>query len=494
MSTDATHPAASDRIEPWVWRICGIVIVGSIMSILDTTIVNVALDRLGSELHTSIANIQWVVTGYLLSLAAVIPISGWAARRFGAKRVYLASLVLFTAGSVLCGVANSATELIVFRVLQGVGGGLILPLGQMMMATAAGPRRMGRVMSVVAVPAMLAPILGPALGGLILDNASWRWIFFVNAPIGVVAFILGLRGLPRAEPQDAGRLDVFGLLLVVTGMPLITYGLAEIGSTGGFSSPKVIGPILGGLALIGLFIAHARRAKRPLLDVHLYARRTFSAASITTFCLAAALFGAMILMPLYYQQVRHESVLNTGLFVGFQGLGAAIAMPISGRLTDRIGGGPLAVFGVIVTALTTIPFGLIGAHTSLESLSVWMFLRGIGIGFAFMPAMAAAFAALSPHEISDATPQMNILQRLGGSIGTAVLAVVLQRALIAEPHPLTDAGAADAYSIAFWWSLGITALAIVPSFVLLRAERAARQKTHVAALTAEAPAVEPIGA
>jgi MFS family permease len=200
----------------------------------------------------------------------------------------------------------------------------------------------------------------------------------------------------------------------------------------------------------------------------------------------------MILMPLYYQQVRHQSVLDTGLLVGFQGLGAAIAMPISGRLTDRIGGGPLAVFGVIVTALTTIPFGLIDAHTSLESLSIWMFLRGIGIGFAFMPAMAAAFAALSPHELSDATPQMNILQRLGGSIGTAVLAVVLQRALISAHHPLTDTGAAGAYAVAFWWSLGITALAIVPSIVLLRAERQTRAQTRAAVLADTA--VEPIGA
>ncbi len=484
------NPEANDRIESWVWRIAGIVILGSFMSILDTTIVNVALNRLGSELHTSIANIQWVITGYLLSLAAVIPVSGWAARRFGAKAVYLTSLVLFTLGSLLCGIAVSATELIVFRVVQGVGGGLILPVGQLMMASAAGPRRMGRVLSVIAVPAMLAPILGPALGGLIIDNASWRWIFFVNVPIGVVAFITALRGLPRSEPQDAGRLDVLGLLLIVTGMPLITYGLAEIGTTGGFSSAKVIAPILGGLTLIAIFIAHALRAARPLLDVRLYGRRTFSAASITTFCLAAALFGAMILMPLYYQQVRAESVLATGLLVGPQGLGAAIAMPISGRLTDRIGGGPLALFGVIVTALTTIPFGLIGAHTPIVSLSVWMFVRGLGIGFAFMPAMAAAFAALQPNELSDATPQMNMLQRLGGSIGTAVLAVVLQRSLISAHHPLTHDGIAAAYSTAFWWSFGITALAIVPSIVLLRAEREARRRRVPSAdVPAPAPTV-----
>jgi EmrB/QacA subfamily drug resistance transporter len=393
---------------------------------------------------------------------------------------------------VLCGIATSATELIAFRVLQGIGGGLIMPVGQLMMATAAGPRRMGRVMSVIAVPAMLAPIFGPALGGVILDSASWRWIFFVNAPIGVVAFITALRGLPRSEPQDAGKLDVLGLLLVVTGMPLITYGLAEIGVTGGFSSAKVIAPILGGLALVALFIAHERRAPRPLLDLHLYAKRTFASASITTFCLGAALFGAMILMPLYYQQVRGESVLATGLLVGPQGLGAALAMPIAGRLTDRIGGGPLALFGVIVTTLATIPFGLIGAHTSIVSLSLWMVLRGIGIGFAFMPAMAAAFAALHPRELSDATPQMNVLQRVGGSIGTAVLAVVLQRAIAAAHHPLTHAAIAGAYSTAFWWSLGITALAIVPSIVLVRAERDARARQPAG--IAEVPAPHPQGA
>ena len=191
--------ADSDRIDAHVWRISAVVLVGSVMSILDTTIVNVALATLGRELHSTIAQIQWVVTGYMLALAAVIPVTGWAARRFGAKRVYLLSLVLFTVGSVLCGLATSTTELIVFRVIQGVGGGMILPIGQLMMADVAGPKRMGRVMSIVAVPAMLAPILGPTIGGLILDNASWRWIFFVNVPIGVIAVIAAVRILPRVQ-------------------------------------------------------------------------------------------------------------------------------------------------------------------------------------------------------------------------------------------------------------------------------------------------------
>ncbi|MFL5909607.1 MAG: DHA2 family efflux MFS transporter permease subunit, partial [Gaiellaceae bacterium] len=269
----------SNRIDAHVWRISAVVIVGSIMSILDTTIVNVSLATLGRELHDTVSNIQWVVTGYMLSLAAVIPVSGWAARRFGAKRVYLVSLVLFTLGSALCGLAHSTTELIAFRVLQGVGGGMILPIGQLMMADAAGPKRMGRVMSIVAVPAMLAPILGPAIGGLIVDNASWRWIFYVNVPIGVIAMFAALRFLPNVDAGKPGRLDLRGLVLMATGLPLLTYGLAEIGVTGGVSSPKVFVSCLGGLGLIAIFVRHALRVRNPLLDLRLYKRATFASAS-----------------------------------------------------------------------------------------------------------------------------------------------------------------------------------------------------------------------
>jgi MFS family permease len=189
------------------------------------------------------------------------------------------------------------------------------------------------------------------------------------------------------------------------------------------------------------------------------------------FCLGAALFGGMILLPLYWQGVRHESVVHTGLLTAPQGLGMALVMPLAGKLSDRFGGGPLALAGVIVTTLATIPFGLIGAHTSVASLSVSMLVRGMGIGFAFMPAMAAAFASLQRSELPDATPQLNVLQRVGGSIGTAVLAVVLQRALTGV-HTLS--GAAAAYGTAFWASAGLTALAIIPCIVLMRAEHAAR--------------------
>src|SRR5271165_5517539 len=285
-------PAASDRIEPHVWRIAGVVILGMIMSILDTTIVNVALRTLGHDLHSSIAQIQWVVTGYLLSLAAVIPITGWAARRYGAKRVYMTSLVLFTIGSALCAIATSTTELVLFRVLQGAGGGMIMPIAQLIMAQVAGPKRMGRVMGIVAMPAMLGPILGPVLGGVILQSLHWSWIFLVNVPIGVVAFILGARTIPHTDSGEAGRLDVVGLVLLSTASTSVVYGLSQLATNTSLTAPGVTVPILAGVLLTGAFCWHALRAERPLLDIRLYANRIFAAASFTTFGLGAALFGA----------------------------------------------------------------------------------------------------------------------------------------------------------------------------------------------------------
>ena len=453
------------------------------MSILDTTIVNVALSTLGSDLHASLASIQWVITGYMLSLAAVIPITGWAARRYGAKASTSLSLVLFTAGSMLCGLADSVGELTLFRVFQGIGGGMLLPIGQLMMANAAGPQRMGRVMSVVAIPAMLAPIFGPLLGGVIVDNFSWRWIFYVNVPVGIVAFVAALRILPHGGRSDAGRLDVLGLALMSTGLPLLTYGLAEIGATGHFLIPRVVVPLVLGIALIVAFVFHALRVPKPLLDLHLYRRATFAAASACMFLLGGALFGGLVLLPLYWQEVRGESVAMTGLLTAPMGIGMVLVMPLAGRLTDRFGGGPLALMGVTITTLATIPFAMIGAGTSILALSIAMIVRGMGVGFAFIPAMTAAYASLKRPELPDATPQLNVIQRVGGSIGTAVLAVVLQRALAGAVSP---AELASGFGTAFWWATGITAIAVIPCIFLVRAEREARR-----AALASAP---PIGA
>jgi EmrB/QacA subfamily drug resistance transporter len=482
------HPEASERIEPYVWKIAGVVILGMIMSILDTTIVNVALRTLGHELHSSIAQIQWVVTGYLLSLAAVIPVTGWAARRFGAKRVYMTSLVLFTAGSALCAVAASTTSLVLFRVMQGVGGGMIMPVGQLIMAQVAGPKRMGRVMGIVSMPAMLAPILGPVVGGAILENLHWSWIFLVNVPIGAIALVLAWRMLPKTDSGAAGRLDVLGLGLLSGGSTAIVYGLSELATHPSLTAPTVLWPIVAGLVLCGVFVWHALRIERPLLDIRLYANRVFAAASLTTFALGASLFGAMVLVPLYYQEVRHESVIVTGMLVGPQGLGMLLVMPLVGRLTERFGGGRISIVGVSILCIGTVPLAFVGASTSIVQISLVLLLRGVGIGFAFVPAMSAAFAAMRPEQLSDATPQLNVLQRVGGAIGVAVLAVVLQRG---ELHAHSLGQFAGAFDSAYWWSLGISLLALIPCVALLFAETPPAKLSR-AAVNAEA-AAEPLG-
>src|SRR5947209_7846949 len=418
--------AARLGLEPHVLRIAGVVVVGAIMSILDTTIVNIALRTLQRDLHASLSDIQWVTTGYLLSLALVIPLTGWTSERFGARRTWITSVALFTIGSALCGAAWSTGSLIGFRVLQGFGGGMIMPVGMILMAQAAGPKRMGSVMSVIGVPMLLAPVIGPALGGLIVDNLSWRWIFFVNVPIGVLRIMLGLRTLPKQEGHDAGRLDWVGMLLISPGLAALVFSLAEVSQHGGLAPVKAWLPLVAGTVLTIAFVWHALRADRPLIDVRLFRDGAFSAAAATTFLVGAALFGALLVMPLFYQLARGQTPLQAGLLLAPQGLGVAFAMPITGPLTDRIGGGRVAFVGLLVLCVATIPFALVKADTSLAWLEVVLFVRGLGVGATMMPSMAAAYATLDHAAVPRATSALNVIQRVGGSIGTAVLAVVLQ--------------------------------------------------------------------
>jgi EmrB/QacA subfamily drug resistance transporter len=460
------------------------------MSILDTTIVNVALDTLSRDLHSPLSTIQWVSTGYLLSLAMVIPLAGWLSERFGSKRVWMVSVAVFAVGSALCGIAWSAGSLIFFRVLQGFGGGLIIPVGMTVLAQTAGPRHMGRVMSVIGVPMLLGPVLGPVLGGLIVTNAPWQWIFYVNVPIAALSLILAARVLSSDQGRaDVGRLDWLGVVLLCPGLAGVVFGLAETETSGGVSATIAWAPMLAGLVLIALFVRHALRARAPLIDMRLFRSAGFSAAACSVFLLGAALFGAMLLLPLYYQVDRGQSALSAGLLIAPQGIGAALVMPISGRLTDRIGGGRVALFGIAVMTVATIPLVAVRPTSSYAWLAVVLLVRGIGLGCSMMPTMASAYAVVRTEQVPGATSVLNTLQRLGGSIGTALLAVVLSdqaraalgsgaagsSGLIQTPSPTARAHIAaplaSAFGTAFWWALGATLIALIPSAVLAATQR-----------------------
>jgi len=482
----------SPGLDRALLRLASVVVLGTIMSILDTTIVNVAIETLGRQLHSSLSSIQWVATGYLLALATVIPLTGWAMERFGGKRMWMISVTLFLAGSTLCGLAWSTESLVVFRVLQGFGGGMILPIGQAILAQAAGPQRMGRVMSVIGVPTLLGPILGPVIGGLIVDHFSWRWIFFVNLPVGAVALLLAWRILPAGGARrERPVLDVLGLALLSPGLAALVYGLSEFGIEGGLGSVKVIAGLAIGAVLLVLFVLHARGAgDRALIDLRLFRDRAFAAASGTTFIFGVSLFGAMLILPLYYQVVRGEDALTAGLLLAPQGVGAATAMPIAGRLTDRLGAGRIVPFGVLLALLGTVVYTQLEADTSYTLLAVALYVRGIGLGSTMMPSMAAAYQTLDRPAVPRATTTINIIRTVGGSLGTAILSVVLERQIAAELGggagdlgALRTSGAAaraatplaHAFGNTFWWAVGLTALALIPAFFLPRHPALARR-------------------
>ncbi len=483
-SGDVSSKGFLAGFDPQLKRLALVVVLGSIMSILDTTIVNVAIPTFQKDFRAPLSTVQWVSTGYLLALAMTIPLTGWAVERFGAKRMWIGSLVLFLVGSALSGASWSIQSLIVFRILQGVGGGMIMPIGQSIMATAAGPQRMGRVMSVLGVPMLLGPVLGPVIGGLILDSVSWRWIFYVNIPIGVVAVFLAMRILPGHDRTDRlFKLDVVGFCLLSPGLGLMVYGLSQAGQG---SPDSVWIPAVIGVVLIASFVLHTLRTKiTPLVDVALFANRQFSAAAATTFCFGAALFGGMFLLPLYYQVVRGQSALTAGLLMAPQGIGAALVMPMAGKLTDRYGAGRVVPAGLLIASIGTVAYTQLGAHTNFAFLAVSLFVRGIGFGFVMMPAISAAYQTLAPLQVPRASTAINIVQRVGGSIGTALVAVVLEHQIRVQVHALS--GGLSAVSLAspvalaklaqplstafgntFWWALGLTLLALVPAALLAR--------------------------
>ena len=475
-----TSPTQTDAVRPLdrkLLRIAAVVIVGSFMSILDTTSVNVAIKELSRSFGVSLTVTQWVSTGYLLALATVIPLSGWASDRFGTKRLFICSILLFVLGAALCSIAWSATSLIAFRVFQGIGGGMIMPTGITIVTQAAGPDRIARMMGMIGVPILLAPITGPILGGWFVDYFSWRWIFFVNVPIGGIALLAAARVLERDEPKSHHALDWRGLLMLSPGLAIFVYGLASLAKTAreGVQSIDALGCAVFGLILVSAFVLHARRREGALIDVRLFARRAVGAGALTNSLFAAAFFGSAFLLPLYFQLVRGESAFHAGLLMAAQALGAMVSMPIATRMSDKTGPGRVVLIGLTLIAIGMLSLTQIQSDTPLWFIECTLFVQGLGMGATMMPSVSAALSTLQRHEIARVTSGVNAMQRVGGSIGITVLTVVLshQMTKIGVTAHATDTvtpsmlSALDsAFGHTFAWSLGITVLALaVASFL-----------------------------
>lgn len=435
MSAEMPVGIDDDKITPEILKVAGVVVLGAIMSILDVTVVNVALPTFQTELSTNgeplaYSTVAWTATAYMLALAAVIPLTGWAADRFGTKRLYMTAVALFTLGSVLCATAWNIESLIAFRVLQGLGGGMLMPLGMTIMTRAAGPHRMGRLMAILGIPMLLGPILGPIIGGVLIDAASWHWVFLINLPIGIIALVYAWRVLAKDSPEPSESLDVVGMLLMSPGLALLLYGISSIPGEGTAASAKVLVPTVIGAILIVSFVFYSFKPKHPLLDLRLLANRNLAVSLIVMFLFASAFFGALLLVPTYFQQVRGESVLMAGLLVAPQGIGAMVTMPIAGTLVDRIPVGrivPVGFIGILIglagVAASTSP------DTPYWQIIIFLFILGLGMGGTMMPIFTSALKTLRSHEVARGSTLLNVVQQVASATGIATISVVLTNSM-----------------------------------------------------------------
>jgi EmrB/QacA subfamily drug resistance transporter len=432
------QPVYPDKIDGAVLKIAGVVVLGAIMSILDITVVNVALPTFQTEFGEPGApllysTVTWSVIAYTLALAMVIPLTGWAADRFGTKRLYMTALLLFTLGSILCATATSIGMLIGFRFLQGLGGGMLMPLGMTIMTRAAGPARMGRLMAILGVPMLLGPIFGPILGGYLIDNYSWHWIFLINVPIGIAAITYSWFVLASDRPTPSESFDWVGAALMSPGLAMFLYGVSSIPGEGTFFSFKVIFWGTLGLLMIAAFVFWSFRTKHPLLDLRLFSNRNLTVSVMTMFLFAAAFFGGLLLVPTYFQQVRGETPLQAGWLMAVQGLGAMITMPIAGALTDKLPVGRIVPFGLVAIIGGMFALTQLTATTPYSYILPVLFVMGMGMGATMMPLMTSALKTLKSHDVARGSTLLNISQQVASSIGVAIMSVVLTNGLKNDP-------------------------------------------------------------
>jgi EmrB/QacA subfamily drug resistance transporter len=457
----ATAPV-DDKVDPKVIKTGLILVVGVLAVVFDTTIVSVALHTLVIDLHSSVSTIQWVSTGYLLALGMTVPLSTWGLRRYGGKRLWMFALALFLVGSIGASLAWNADSLIAWRVVQGAAGGLLLSVLTTLIMQAAGGKSLGRTVTLIALPALIGPILGPLVGGAILTHLSWRFMFWVNVPFCLAGLVLAAKYLPKDTASAVRpRMDVLGFALLAPGIAALILGLSNAGAAAGFGHGDVIIPLAIGTVLLVAFCLYAVRTSEPIVNIRLFTHRSVGSSSLVLFFSGFTLYGAVLVLPLFYQEARGATALTAGIMLVPQGVGALLSRGLAGRLTDKIGGRPVAIAGFAIIAASTIPFCFADPKTSGWLLALWLLARGFGLGAVTISVMAVAYLGLDRAQIPHASVLTRTAQQIGGSFGVAVLAVIFESSVAAHHGDLIAA-----FHVAFWWSVGFAALAALLSFWL----------------------------
>lgn len=479
----APHPNAERAPSPTIPQILATlaaIILGAFMSILDATIVNVALPTFGRVFETSIQSLQWIITGYMLASAAVIPISGWLSDRYGSKRVYLTALVMFTLGSALCAAATTAPMLALFRVIQGLGGGMLMPVGMAVLFRVSPPEKRGAIMGIFGIPMLLGPALGPVISGWLLEVASWPWIFLINVPVGAIAVYIGLRSLPNfASEGSRAPLDVVGLVLGPIAFSSLTFGISESTEYGWTGLPTLIGVGIGLVALLG-FVARELTTGHPLLELRVFKSRDFSVAILTQWLMIFGMFGTFFLIPVFLQQVRGYSPFQTGLMTLPNALMAACTMPIAGRLFDRVGARPPVVVGLTIVVFSFWLLSGLNVSTSTWELLVALAIMGGGMGMAMMPLGTHVLNSAPRNLVSRVTSLTGACQNVVSSLAVATFATLLQGRMLANAAggPLTPTAQAQAFGDVYGSALWVVVFAAVVVLTLRRPAQAPGRSQH----------------
>jgi EmrB/QacA subfamily drug resistance transporter len=475
------------RSIPYKWLVATVFVSGLFMDILDTTVVNVALPTLGRDFAAGADTLEWVVTGYLLSLAVWIPASGWIGDRFGTKKTFMFAIATFTTASALCGLSWNIESLIAFRILQGVGGGMLTPVGTAMLFRAFPVNERAKASAVLAVPTMLAPTLGPILGGWLVDAVSWLWIFFVNLPVGIAAFAFAAFALQEHTEEQPGRFDLPGFVLSGAGLALLLFALSK-GPDSGWDSALVLSTGIAGFVSFALLVVVELRTAEPMLDLRLLRDRMFRSANLVIFVGVCGMLGVLFLLPLYLQQLRGFSALDSGLTTFPQSIGMLVLVPLASRLYPKVGPRRMIAIGFLGVAGATALLLRLGLNTDLWWLRGNLFLMGLTMSFFFVPMQAAAFATISSADTGRASSLMSTVRQLGSAVGVALLATVMVdrgKAHVADALRQATPGAREAairhgtlmaYHDAFFVAVIFAALGI--AFALLIHDEDAAASMH----------------
>jgi EmrB/QacA subfamily drug resistance transporter len=419
------QPAAKAGGLDYKWQVVICTVFGTFMTMLDSTIVNIALPKITSVFGVNVNEGQLVITSYMLALAVIMPATGYLSDTFGTKRLFLITMALFTGGSLLCGLAWNNQSLVAFRVIQGLGGGMRSPLGMTMLFKTVPPSERNAIMGIYGLPLILAPVLGPTVGGYLVEYVDWRVIFTLNVPIGIIGMLLGSAWLRETELIRGLKFDVRGFLLSAVGFSALLLGLTDAG-TDGWTSPSILIRLTLGVVCLVAWVWVELTDSQPLLELRLFKDRTFALAMIVNFVLTVGMFGGQLLVPVFLQSYRGLGAAETGLITMCQALAMLPLMPIVGRLADRFGTRTLLLIGLPLVALSMWQFSALSMDTSDTQLRLWLAARGVTMGLVMMPAMTAALNTVPAHLTSRGSSLTNVMRQVFGSFGTAIFVTLLQ--------------------------------------------------------------------